>query len=53
MNQANYNLPTVAAGTVVPQHTSAKNNLVLALTYKLAHRATAVPATESLPSQPD
>ncbi|GAB3850965.1 hypothetical protein GCM10028822_17030 [Hymenobacter terrigena] len=52
VNQANYNLPTYRAGQFIPQINSAKNNLVLALTYKLARRS-AVPATEQLPSQQD
>lgn len=53
VNQANYNLPTLAQGQFVPQNTSAKNNLVLALTYKLTQRKAAVPVMETLPSQPD
>jgi hypothetical protein len=52
VNQANYNLPTVVAGTFVPQNTSAKNNVVLAFTYKLAHKSV-MPAPEKLPSQQD
>ncbi|QIX63168.1 DUF2490 domain-containing protein [Hymenobacter lutimineralis] len=52
VNQANYNLPAYKQGHFVPQVTSAKHNVVLALTYRLAHRAaTAVP--EHLPSQQD
>jgi hypothetical protein len=53
VNQANYNLPTVVAGTFVPQNTSAKNNVVLAFTYKLARQNAPVPAVETLPSQQD
>ena len=49
VNQANYNLPAYRAGQFVPQITSAKNNVVVALTYKLAYRAGA-PAREHLPS---
>ncbi|AWM33294.1 DUF2490 domain-containing protein [Hymenobacter nivis] len=52
VNQANYNLPAYRAGQFVPQITSAKNNVVVALTYKLAYRAGA-PAQEHLPSQQD
>ena len=52
LNQANYNLPAYKAGQVVPLVTSAKNNVVLAFTYKLARRA-AAPASEQLPSQQD
>jgi len=52
VNQANYNLPTVAKGQFVPQNTSAKNNVVLAVVYRLAHR-NAAPAPEHLPSPQD
>ncbi|QDA61486.1 DUF2490 domain-containing protein [Hymenobacter jejuensis] len=52
VNQANYNLPVVKQGQFVPQNTSAKNNVVLALTYRLFHRDVA-PAHEHLPSQQD
>ncbi len=51
VDQANFNLPAFKQGQFVPQNTSAKNNVVLALTYKLAHRAAA--PTELLPSQQD
>ena len=51
VNQANYNYIT-RQGQPVLQNTAAKNNLVLALTYKFA-RKSAVPATEQLPSQQD
>ncbi|MDJ0367850.1 DUF2490 domain-containing protein [Hymenobacter sp. H14-R3] len=51
VNQANYNY-TNAQGQFVLQNTAAKNNLVLALTYKLAHRAVP-PGQERLPSQQD
>ena len=51
VNQANYNLPAYKAGQFVPQITSAKNNVVLAFTYKLARRP-AAPATAP-PSPPD
>ena len=52
LNQANYNQPVLRQGQLIPQTITAKNNLVLALTYKLARRST-VPATEHLPSQQD
>ena len=52
LNQANYNQPMLRQGQLIPQTITAKNNLVLALTYKLARRST-VPATEHLPSQQD
>jgi hypothetical protein len=51
VNQANYNYAT-QQGQVVLQNTAAKNNLVLALTYKFAHRTDA-PGQERLPSQQD
>ena len=52
VNQANYNLPAYRAGQFIPQINSAKNNVVLAVTYKLA-RKSALPAPEQLPSQQD
>jgi hypothetical protein len=52
VNQANYNLPAYKAGQFIPQNTSAKNNVVLAFTYKLT-RKTVAPAQEKLPSQQD
>jgi hypothetical protein len=52
VNQANYNLPAYNAGHFIPQNTSAKNNVVLAVTYKLA-RKSATPAPEHVPSQQD
>ena len=52
VKQANFNLPAYKQGQFIPQNTSAKNNLVLALTYKLAHR-TATQPSEQLPSQQD
>ncbi|KAA9327618.1 DUF2490 domain-containing protein [Hymenobacter busanensis] len=52
VHQANYNLPAFKQGQFIPQNTSAKNNVVLALTYRLARKATA-PAPERLPSQQD
>ncbi|GAA3982418.1 DUF2490 domain-containing protein [Hymenobacter antarcticus] len=52
LNQADYNLPALRRGQFTPQTTAIKNNLVLAVTYKLAWRST-VPATEHLPSQQD
>ncbi|GAB3635735.1 hypothetical protein GCM10027422_13250 [Hymenobacter arcticus] len=51
VNQANYNYAN-DQGQFVLQNTAAKNNVVLALTYKLAHRAVP-PGQESLPSQQD
>lgn len=51
VNQANYNYSN-ANGRVVLQNTAAKNNVVLAVTYKLTRKST-VPATEQLPSQQD
>ncbi|RAK70527.1 DUF2490 domain-containing protein [Hymenobacter edaphi] len=51
--QANYNLPTIKQGQFVPQNTSAKNNVVLALSYRLARRNATAPAPERLPSQQD
>ena len=52
LNQANYNQPMLKQGQLIPQTIAVKNNVVLALTYKLARRSTA-PATEHLPSQQD
>jgi hypothetical protein len=52
VNQANYNLPAFKQGQFVPQNTSAKQNVVLAVVYRLAHRS-ANPAPESMPSQQD
>jgi hypothetical protein len=51
VNQANYNY-TTTKGQFVLQNTAAKNNIVLALTYKFAHRAVP-PGQERLPSQQD
>lgn len=51
VNQANYNY-TNAQGNFVLQNTAAKNNIVLGVTYKLAHRAQP-PGMETLPSQQD
>jgi hypothetical protein len=48
VDQANFNLPAYKKGQFIPQNTSAKNNLVLAFTYKLARRT-----GEKLPSQQD
>ncbi|RTQ46810.1 DUF2490 domain-containing protein [Hymenobacter gummosus] len=52
IDQANYNLPAFRQGQFIPQNTSAKNNVVLAVSYRLAHRANAA-RPESLPSQQD
>lgn len=52
VKQANYNLPAFKQGQFVPQHTSAKQNIVLALSYRLLHRS-APTATEHLPTQQD
>ncbi|MDO7852850.1 DUF2490 domain-containing protein [Hymenobacter convexus] len=51
VNQANYNY-TTRQGQFVLQNTAAKNNIVLALTYKFSHRAVP-PGQERLPSQQD
>jgi hypothetical protein len=48
VDQANFNLPTYTKGQFLPQNTSAKNNVVLAFTYKLAQRT-----GEKVPSQQD
>ncbi|MBO2011446.1 DUF2490 domain-containing protein [Hymenobacter negativus] len=51
VNQANYNY-TAQQGQFVLQNTAAKNNVVMAFTYKFSHRA--VPAgQEQLPTQQD
>ncbi|WP_303311307.1 DUF2490 domain-containing protein [Hymenobacter sp. BT730] len=52
VNQANYNLPAFKQGQFLPQNTSAKNNIVLAVSYRLAHKAS-TPAPEHLPTQQD
>jgi len=52
VNQANYNLPVVQQGQFIPQITSAKNNVVVSVTYRIAHRSATSP-TEHLPSQQD
>lgn len=52
VNQANYNLPTLKQGQFVPQSTSAKRNIVVALAYRIKRKATAS-APEQLPSQQD
>ena len=52
VNQANYNLPVYKQGQFVPQITSAKNNLVVNVIYRIAHRSATSP-TEHLPSQQD
>lgn len=52
VNQANYNQPTYKQGQFTPLTTVDKNNVVVQLTYKLAHRV-GTPAPEKLPSQHD
>ncbi|GGF25985.1 DUF2490 domain-containing protein [Hymenobacter cavernae] len=52
VNQANYNLPVIQQGQFIPQITSAKNNVVVSVTYRIAHRKATSP-TEHLPSQQD
>lgn len=52
VNQANYNLPALKQGQFIPQNTSAKHNVVLAVAYRLAHKSTDHSA-EKLPSQQD
>lgn len=52
VKQANFNLPALKQGQFVPQNTSAKNNVVLALTYKLSRAAWVAPV-EHLPSPQD
>ncbi|SNC60709.1 Protein of unknown function [Hymenobacter gelipurpurascens] len=52
VNQINYNLPTLKQGQFIPQITSAKNNIVLAVAYRLAHKS-ADHTQETLPSQQD
>lgn len=51
VNQANYNY-TAQQGQFILQNTAAKNNIVMAFTYKLAHRAVP-PGQEQLPTQQD
>lgn len=51
--QANYNLPAFKQGQFIPQNTSAKNNVVLNLNYRLARRNATAPAPERFPSQQD
>jgi hypothetical protein len=51
VNQANYNY-AAQQGQFVLQNTAAKNNVVLAFTYKLAHHDVP-PGMEKLPSQQD
>jgi hypothetical protein len=52
VRQANYNQSKVVQGIYVPLNTSTKNNVVVALTYRLSHRHS-TPRTETLPSQQD
>jgi hypothetical protein len=52
VNQANFNPPAYQAGQFIPANTSAKNNLVLAFTYRLGRR-TGHAGEPQLPSQQD
>jgi hypothetical protein len=52
VRQASYNQPKALQGSYIPLTTSAKNNVVIALIYRLAHRHS-MPRTETLPSQQD
>ncbi|UOG77614.1 DUF2490 domain-containing protein (plasmid) [Hymenobacter tibetensis] len=52
VRQANYNQPKAVQGSYIPLTTSTKNNVVVALTYRLAHR-NSTPRIETLPSQQD
>ncbi|WP_375433991.1 DUF2490 domain-containing protein [uncultured Hymenobacter sp.] len=52
VNQANYSAPTFGQGQFVPQSTSAKRNIVVALAYRIARKSTGA-APERLPSQQD
>ncbi|OUJ74276.1 DUF2490 domain-containing protein [Hymenobacter crusticola] len=52
VNQSNYNLPAIQQGQFIPQITSAKNNVVVNVIYRIAHRSATSP-TEHLPSQQD
>lgn len=52
VNQANYNAPTFSQGQFIPQNTSAKRNIVVALAYRIARKSTNA-APERLPSQQD
>ncbi|RYU81896.1 DUF2490 domain-containing protein [Hymenobacter persicinus] len=52
VRQASYAQPRLKQGQLVPLGTSAKNNVVLALTYRLAHRH-ATPRPETMPAHQD
>ena len=52
VNQANYNY-TARQGQFVLQNTAAKNNIVMAFTYRIIRPSSALPAVEKLPSQQD
>ncbi|UOQ64695.1 DUF2490 domain-containing protein [Hymenobacter volaticus] len=52
VNQANYNQPAVRQGQFIPQNTSAKRNIVIALVYRLSRKSNSA-APERLPSQQD
>lgn len=51
VHQANYNLPTFKQGQFIPQITSAKRNIVVAVAYRLARKSAT--SSERLPSQQD
>ncbi|TGE18941.1 DUF2490 domain-containing protein [Hymenobacter elongatus] len=52
LHQANYSPAALTKGQLVPQRTAAKNNVVLAVVFRLPNR-TGTPASEHLPSQQD
>jgi hypothetical protein len=52
VHQANYSPAAYRQGQFLPQNTAAKNNVVVSVMYRLAHRS-ATEAPERLPSQPD
>lgn len=52
VNQANYNY-TARQGQFILQNTAAKNNIVMAFTYRIIRPSTTLPAVEKLPSQQD
>lgn len=52
LRQASYSQPTLKQGQLLPLSVSPKNNLVLTVIYRLAHRDS-TPLPESMPSQQD
>ncbi|TGE23961.1 DUF2490 domain-containing protein [Hymenobacter aquaticus] len=52
VRQANYSQPTLKQGQLLPLRASVKDNVVLTVIYRLAHRD-ATPRPESMPSQQD